>query len=85
MTGQHPMIAFDLAQTHQDAMLQQSDAKRLNELAVEHSVDASSLRRHLGLTLVRLGERLATRRERLTTVGAAGDRAISAGVLRLSR
>lgn len=85
MTEQHPLIAFDLAQSHQHTMLHQADAKRLSDLAVEHEVDARRLRCRIGLALVRLGERLATRRERLTTVGSAGDRAVSAGVLRLSR
>jgi hypothetical protein len=85
MTSQHPTIAFDLACSHRDAMLQQADAKRLHELAIEQSTDVNGLRRRVGLALVRLGERLATRRDRLTTAGYAGDSAISAGVLRLSR
>lgn len=81
MTGHHPVISFDLAQSHQDALLRQAETKRLGNLAAAPTgYRFDRWRAKIGLTLVRLGERLASR-----PLPENRERTLSIAELRLSR
>ena len=81
MSGQHPVIAFDVAISHQDDLLHEAETRRLSAVAGSHRpARGTGLRRRAGSVLVHLGQRLqSTHRHR-----NAGDLA-AASVLRISR
>lgn len=81
MTGQHPVISFDLAHSYQDTLLRQAETRRLGDLAAGQADHRIGLwRARVGLALVRLGERLASR-----PLPEKRERAFSISELRLSR
>ncbi|MEA2511348.1 MAG: hypothetical protein QOJ59_835 [Thermomicrobiales bacterium] len=81
MSGQHPVIAYDVAISLQEGLLHQAEAGRLAACAdADRPVVVDRLRRRAGQALVRLGERLESTHRRST-----GDLAAASGVLRISR
>jgi hypothetical protein len=82
MSAGHPLIAFDVAISHQDDLLQQAEDKRLVAVAgtTGHSF-AGGFSDWMGHLLVRVGEHLQTTQRR----PIAGDLDAAAGALRIAR
>jgi tRNA(Ile2) C34 agmatinyltransferase TiaS len=82
MSAGHPLIAFEVAITHQDDLLQQAEEQRTVAIAdATRRPFVYGFRGRVGHALVGLGERLQSTQQR----PRASDLASATGALRISR